>query len=148
MNSDQEKVLELTIQQKFEEKIKDRLRQSVGDLMPDETLADLTKKAMNEMFFKRKLEKQGGYYDKEVETPSWFEDEVYTQLKEKIDVQLKEYLIKNQADLEMKIQTMIVAKAPELLAQLLMKIFTQQASSISFNIADSIRQSMQNGVIR
>lgn len=43
---------QLTPQQLFEEKLKDRIRENIGDLMPDALLSQMIARAMEEFLFK------------------------------------------------------------------------------------------------
>lgn len=81
---------ELTPQESFQEKMKERVTQGIGDLMPDEMLKQLIEKAIDDAFFKPQKQVIGsGYHQKQVDGPSWFEEHlsklIEPMLKEKIN---------------------------------------------------------------
>jgi hypothetical protein len=66
---------QLTPMQTFEEKVKARLKETIADMLPDEALAGLVQKAVDEQFFKRRQIKDD-YGRIKSESPSWFVQEV------------------------------------------------------------------------
>lgn len=71
---------ELTPQQRFEEKVRDRLRENIGDLIPDDVLSKMIQDTMQKLFFHRPMVDEGDRWNKKmVEKPSWFENEVREQ---------------------------------------------------------------------
>src|SRR5580698_1104647 len=94
---------QLTPQQQFENSIKDRLRKDIGDLLPNEVLAELVKKAIEDMFFvKRTTRDSYGYTTTSV---SWFEEEVAKQMKTQIAETIKAHFIENGRIIAKAIET-------------------------------------------
>jgi hypothetical protein len=77
---------ELTPMQTFEEKVKAKLKDTIADMLPDEALAALVQRAVDERFFKPRKE-QVGYNT--VEKPSWFAEAVAQEAKPLIDAYIK-----------------------------------------------------------
>lgn len=56
---------EVMVPQTFEEKMKDRIRESIGELITDEDLSKLVHKSVDEVFFKPTKIQHGVYHDEE-----------------------------------------------------------------------------------
>lgn len=124
----------LTPQQQFEENIKDRLRKDVGSLLPDDVLAKLVEKSVQEIFFTRTVEKDRyGYVQKD--EPSWFTKEVDRQLKGSIAAALTNYFEQNKEAISKLVVEHIVAKTPQVLASIIVGAFLAKSH-------DMIQQSM------
>lgn len=53
----------------FEEKLKDRVRDSIGELMTDEDLSKIVHRCTEEIFFTERRRKRGGWQDDEILPP-------------------------------------------------------------------------------
>ncbi len=74
----------------FEEKVIEKLRTDIGDMIPDDVLAGLVQKAVEEQFFKPVIQRDQ-YERIASEKPSWFVQEV-VKVAEPV---LKEYVKKH-----------------------------------------------------
>ena len=113
-----------TPQQAFEERVLTRLRESIGDLMPDEVLRDMSKKAMDKLFFEKRervVKKSYGYGEESVAVPSYFEEEIQKLLNEKVVILAKEWLEKNTEFLQELFKNVMIARMPEIVAQAIFK---------------------------
>jgi hypothetical protein len=131
---------ELQSKQAFEDAIKERLRGSIGDLMPDEVLTGLIEKAIQEMFFTRRIQKR--QYGGEDHFPSWFEEQVGELLKSRIATLLTDYFGKHEETLVAAVRDEIMRRAPEMLASFLINTLANKAHSIGFNMEQSIRSTL------
>lgn len=129
---------ELTPQQSFEEKVKDRLRENIGDLMPDEILQDMVKKAMQEMFFTRRDKKGDGWGARTEVFPSWFEDEVSTRLKERVLEEAKMAIEAKRPELQEIISKLISEKMPEIILNGIIGVISQVSVNSNYTIRDEI----------
>ena len=80
---------ELEIPQNFEEKMRNRIRESIGELIDDETLKKLIKVATEDVFLKPRIE--GTIYHKE-EKPSFLCELIKELLSEKVKEAVDEYI--------------------------------------------------------
>jgi hypothetical protein len=64
----------------FEEQVFERMRASIGELMPDEQLKKLLEKAIDQMFFQPKIRKDGYGYHSHTEPA-----EIYSVVKELLE---------------------------------------------------------------
>ena len=59
----------LTPQQSFQQKLMDRIRDDIGELMPDEALSEIVGKAIEKSFFEERETKDGYYGHHRTEIP-------------------------------------------------------------------------------
>lgn len=95
----------LTPQQSFEQKLTDRIRESIGDLMPDEKLAEIVQRGMEEAFFKeRTVERR---YGDRVQEPSWAVVVVKELLDEKVKGEVSKWFVEHPDEIEKIIKDVI-----------------------------------------
>lgn len=136
---------ELTPQQKFEEKVKAKLKENIGDLMPEDVLKAMIEKAMLEMFFTKKIEtKQSGWQTHNIEKPSWFEEEVSTLLKETIRGYVKEAVEGEKETLKKIAVELVTEKLPDFIVNNLIQIVQAVTLNQSYTAANDIRQNLAN----
>lgn len=131
---------EVTLQQEFEDRIKDRLRQDIGNLMPDEKLEQLCQKALEEIFFQTRRDKEKGnsYHSSTQLNPSWFEDRVDTLLRERMHKCISDLIKQKEAEIEEIIQATFAAAMPALVSALVIKGFTSDWGSLEYKLKDII----------
>lgn len=118
---------EITTSKTFEENLKERLREDVGRLMPDEKLSELVEKGVQNLFFTRRT--SGDSWNKR-EEPSWFEKEIEKLLTASVQNAVKKYMDENGPDLLKKATDIITARGPELLGALVLKAFRDSDQNI------------------
>jgi len=134
----------LTPQQSFEEKVKSRLKENIGDLMPDEVLQDMVKKAMQEMFFTRREKKQEGWSGRTEVFPSWFEDEVSRLLKDRVLEEIKIGIENKREEIRKAASELITEKLPEFITSQLLNIVTGITQLGSWQATDALRNDLRN----
>lgn len=127
----------------FQNRLVDRLRNDVMNLIPDEKLAELAEQAMQSMFFTRRERKRGGYSDTVEVLPSWWEEEVEKVLRERVHLFATDYLNANREKLEKVIAESIAENLPLWLATALTNIFTSSTQSIGYNLGNDITQKLR-----
>jgi hypothetical protein len=134
---------QLTTEQTFQQAIKDRLREDMGTLMPDEALAAMAEKAIQEMFFTRKEDK--GYHSQP--EPSWFEAECAKLMRAKITATMSNYFAKNEDVLQGAVMMAIEKSMPAMLAEVITSALSGAGATIGCNlgltVANAVDQSMQ-----
>lgn len=73
----------------FQDKVKSRIQDSIGDLMTDEDLQKLVDAAVHDAFFAKRYEKSG--YNT-IEKPPFLQDLVKTMLEPHVKLCIQEYL--------------------------------------------------------
>lgn len=133
---------QLTPQQQFEQKIIERLRADIGNLLPDNVLSSLVEKAIENMFFIR-TERETSYYKKVVE-PSWFEKEVEKQLQANIVIAVQAYFKEHAPELIQQASAAIAADAPKLLAAFFISMLQSNANGMGWQLSTWLQQTLQN----
>lgn len=125
----------LTPQQRFEEKLTDKLREDIGALLPDDVLANLVEKSMHEMFFKRGSEKEhSGWNAKTIETPSWFERQVKELLEPRINAEIEALFDEQRAAITQMAVKAITDAAPGMLAAALFGYVQTKTQDVERNV--------------
>lgn len=82
----------------FEEKMRERMRASIGDLMPDPVLADMIKRGVEESFFKwRKVPVPGGYGGQMRDEKPWVLVFLEQEMKDTMKRHVYEWFVANEA---------------------------------------------------
>ncbi len=114
---------ELTTEQAFQEKIKDRLAEDIGGLMPDELLAEMVKRSIDDMFFGK---------DK------WFGKEVQTLLEAQIKDSIQHYFAENQEKIIADIKESLKERVPELAATYIQGVLSGAGQDIGIALNNLI----------
>jgi len=125
----------------FEERMKDRIKDSIGDLITDEDLTKLVNRGVEEVFFKKKTVRQN-YQD--VELPSLLESIVKELLEEKIRIFAQQYVSLH----EKEVLEAIDKVAKEGAGAAVLAAITSTFSSQLYQLESNIRSSFQNGGFR
>ena len=86
---------EITKAKTFEEKMKERIKDSIGGLISDEDLSKLVKKGIEDAFFSKKIKVKRYYSDKDEYEPIYMESVIKDILGEKIKDISNKYLNEN-----------------------------------------------------
>jgi len=138
---------ELTPQQKFEESIKNRLRQDIGELLPGDVLSDLVKKAIQDLFFTRKEHRSQYGTLLNVEN-SWFETAVIEATNRRISGAITAYFDAHAEEIMQAAAKTIADNAPKLLAQFLVGMFQSAQSTQAFSLQAALQQEITNRITR
>ena len=80
----------------FQEKMKERMRAAMGDLMPDEVLAGIVAKGIEEAFFKKQQRPDGrGWGSGTIDYPSWLVEHVHVVARAEVEKQTKQWFVDN-----------------------------------------------------
>lgn len=131
----------LTVQQSFEEQIKNRLREDIGKLMPDEQLSRLIEEAISKIFFTRIQEGYGN------SKPSWFEQEVNSVLSGKIREHITLYMEKNQDEVARQISNGITATVPAIFGAMISGMISNNTWNFSQFVGNIVSDAIQRGTI-
>ena len=105
--------------QTFEEKLGERIKKDIGDLIPDTDLQEIVKKAMHKAFFHEKVIYDN--YNREISREMPFIiDHVKSLIEERVDKQIKTWM----ADHDKDIMKMINDKIEEGIMGVCMRSFT------------------------
>lgn len=131
----------LTAQQTFEERMKERIRDSIGELMPDAALAEIVKRATEQAFFKpRELERRDAYYGGRPETKEpWITEFVRGELSKQVGEAVKAWMKENDA----RIQEAVNAALGENIMDTLASAVRQTFSGAFYTFGENIRSTLQ-----
>lgn len=121
---------ELTVQQQFEDKIKDKLRKDMGDLMPDEVLSKLVEKATNDIFFNRERERDT-YGREHGREESWFDKEVKEKLQKSVNEAVQKIVKEQEEEIKKVITKAFTDDMPKMVSSLLIGILQNQGYQLS-----------------
>lgn len=135
---------ELTPMQNFEAKVKERLIKDIGELMPDEALTALVKKAAEECFFKPQEKIIGeGYNQRKTTIPSVFEEIVKELLTERMDQAINKWLLEHSDLMAKELKSFIECNAEQAVMKGIASMFSQpfeiMQSTIQMNILNNIQ---------
>lgn len=83
-------------QEQFQEAMMARMRGIMGELMPQATLEEITKRGVEEAFFKPRKETEGsGYHAREVTKGPWINDFLQKELAAEVNKQLAAWIAAN-----------------------------------------------------
>jgi hypothetical protein len=83
-----------TAEAEFQEKMKERMRAAMGDLMPNEVLAGIVARGIDEAFFKPNVTKD--YYGRDERHPSWLVQFIAKETKDQVAKAVEEWVKSNQ----------------------------------------------------
>ena len=126
----------------FEEKMKDRIKDSIGDLISDEDLTKLVTQGVHEVFFKPTRIKVNSYDYKD--GPCLIESIVKDLLEEKVRLFAQQYVSLH----ENEVMEAVSKVAKEGAGAAILAAITSSFSSQLYMLENSIRSSFQNGSFR
>lgn len=92
----------------FQDKMKDRIKESIGDLLTDEDLEKLIERGMYETFFEKRRKNVGStQWPKYEEQEPWIHEVLKELMTERVDKALEKWMIKHEVEMkEMFYQTL------------------------------------------
>jgi CO dehydrogenase/acetyl-CoA synthase beta subunit len=117
---------QLTPQQKFEEKLQDRIRNDIGELVPDEVLAELIARSIDNMFFKeRKINQGSGYYGRVEYVPARFEQFVQEAMEPMLRDAAEDWVTDNSDSVKDALEKILRNNADSVVLETLQRIMAQ-----------------------
>jgi hypothetical protein len=126
--------------QTFEEKVKSRLKETIADMLPDEALAALVQRAVDEQFFKPRKTGTGAYNDPYKDAPGWFVSEVAKLAEPIIKEHVEKAFAMRRNAIEEAVRKFV---AEQNLALLMTTAITQNMSQMMFDAAYKIVQEVR-----
>jgi hypothetical protein len=123
----------------FEERMKDRIKDSIGDLITDEDLTKLVNRGIDDVFFKKVVVRDG--YRDQKELPSLMESIVKELLQEKVRLFALEYVRAHEKEVLETLDKVVIEGAGKAVLAALTGLFQNQLYSLQANI----QSQFQNG---
>lgn len=130
---------DITPQQAFEDLIKDRIRDDIGKLMPDEALQKIIEKAIEGAFFTQRITKEGSWHER-VE-PSWVEKHIRSLLEAQVRAHVDKWFQDNRERMSEIIETGIKETMPGMLVKLLEGFWDAKLYSFQANLQSLMHRS-------
>lgn len=122
----------------FEERMKERIRDSIGDLISDEDLGKMIDRSLEEVFFKERANPAYhgyGYSSKEPATlPPLLHEIVKMVMTEQVTAAVKEYIADNREQVDSSIKTVLEQGMGNALIGALNGVFAGQLSMLQGNL--------------
>ena len=133
---------ELTPQQTFEEKIKDRIRADIGDLIPDEMLREMVKRSLEDFFFKdTEHQKTYGGIEKR---PGWFHNFLKGRLERRLDKMIYRHIVNNGQQMIALIEADFIKEAPRIIMAAFVKNLMEAPVSYGMNALMDFENRIRN----
>lgn len=111
----------------FQDRVVEDLKGKMGEMLPDEALKELVKRAVEEQFFKPRIESDDDSWSpRKVEKPSWFVAEVTKQAAPHIQQLIKEHVEANKEDIQKAVAQFLETQNLLLLTFAALKVHTMQ----------------------
>lgn len=120
----------------FQAKMQERLRQSFGDLMPDEVLRGIVARGIEEAFFKERIKRTSWGRD-EIE-PSWVTQFVKKEAETQVRIAVEKWVSENTD----KVKAILDERLSHGLASAVLKAFDEMFSGVMFNLRQEIAEKM------
>ena len=133
MNSNQ-----LATSTTFQERMFQRVRESLGELLTEEEAKALVDRAIDEGLFKRTIEREYGYNGREVEKPSMFELMVAEEVKPMIKEAAEKWISENSEEVNRLIREIIEQGITGILSRVITEAFRQPLYQLQGNLAQVI----------
>ncbi|MDF0750338.1 hypothetical protein NLU14_08850 [Marinobacter sp. 71-i] len=127
--------------EEFQDRVKDKLKADIGSMLPDDVLAQLTQRAVDEQFFKERRAPNPRGYGSDVARPSWFVEEVAKIAEPIIRSHIEQFIETSKADIEAAIKQYISDQNLTLTAS---AMIASQMSAHMYNNVDMIVQAIMN----
>jgi hypothetical protein len=98
--------MEVATNESFETKMKNRIRDSIGDLLSDEDLDKMVRRGLEEAFFTKRTKKTSGYPYQE-ETTSLMHEIVTELLQPAVEKSVNNYLVEHQEEVKEIIERVV-----------------------------------------
>ena len=127
----------VVVTKSFEEKMKDRIKDSIGDLITDEQLTKLIEKSMHEVFFTSTFtpDPRGSYYDK-VETKPFIYTLTKTLLTERMNVMIASYINDHANEVSKIIEEVVEKGAGDIFMNAITRQFDVPLSMLQANVSN------------
>jgi hypothetical protein len=91
-------------QAQFQAKIQDRVRESIGDLLPDEVLAGIVREGVKQAFFAPRRVTVGGYHERAVDAEPWVVEFIRSETKNAVLDHLRRWVAENPDEIRRAIE--------------------------------------------
>ena len=131
-------------QEQFQEAMMARMRGIMGELMPQATLEEITKRGVEEAFFKPRVIKR--QYTPDEVKPPWFVEFVETELADQVKAQVAVWVAANQPLIKSIVETTLAAGVTNCVVQYFANTFREPLSTLRSQINDVFNKIGQGNI--
>lgn len=124
----------------FQERMFERVRESLSELLTEEEARALVDRAINEALFKRTIENGYGYQARDVEKPSMFELMVVEEVKPMIKEALEKWISENSEEINKLIREIIEQGITGIISRVITEAFRQPLYQLQGNLSQVINK--------
>jgi hypothetical protein len=129
---------ELTATATFEQRMKDRIRASIGDCLSDEDIMKLITRSMEELFFNERRTQSSSWSETKI-LPPLAHELVSNLMKERMDILLRKWLDDNHAKVEETMQEVIRNGAGAALLTGMNNFFKHALNDFAMQVTDNLK---------
>lgn len=134
-------------QEQFQEAMMARMRGIMGELMPQATLEEITKRGVEEAFFKPRLARKGnGYGSKDEFDPPWVNEFVQKEIADEVKKQIAAWIVANQDRLTKLVETSLSDGVTGCVMQAFAEMFRTPLMHLAVQINDRFQKLGQGSV--
>jgi hypothetical protein len=130
----------------FEAKLKDRIREDIAELIPDEVLAEMIRKTINDQFMQtRKICENpdaSSYYQRWKESPPWLLEVVQPLIKTQIDAHVTGWAQENSEKIAEMVRAEIGESGEKAITRAISSVFSSAFVGLEMNIRNNIQNSI------
>ena len=123
----------------FEQKLRNKIRESIGDLMSEEDLKKLCDKGLNEMLFQPRTRPDPDRSYNTITIPPLMHEILQDALKDQIKEQVKAYVLERQDDVMTHVEHMLKEGAGKAVLAAVSSMFDQAMRNFKCELANDMR---------
>jgi hypothetical protein len=130
----------------FEAKLKDRIREDIAELIPDEVLAEMIKTTINDQFMQTRRicenPESASYHQRWHDSPPWLFEVIQPLIKDQIDAHVTGWAQENSDKIAEMVRTEIGESGEKAISRAISSVF----SSAFIGLESRIMSNFQNSI--
>jgi len=135
---------EIVVQKSFEEKMKERIKESIGELITDEELCKLVDRAVEEVFFKERTKSGRNTWESPKYEPPFLHEIIKELLNPIVDKYVSNFIDKHPQEVMNAIKEVVSLGMGTLLLNAVTNKFQTELSTFQMNIQDKLNTLSQH----
>ncbi len=126
----------------FQEKLSERIRGDIGNLIPDAVLSKIVQQSLEDAFTKERITKQSKYpYNETIEAP-WIVEFLQDIMKETMKEEVQKWVKENQNFIKKFISEEIFKEPEKIILNVITNLFMTRDMDIQYKIEQNIRNNL------
>ena len=127
----------------FQEKLKERIRQGLGDLMPDAVLAGIVARGIEEAFFKPQRRPSPNQWSNPETYPSWLVEYLEKEVRNQVQLAVTEWIAANHAKVTEALDKALAKGLASAVLFSFDNLFRQQMETLQDGLRDQVVRILQ-----